>query len=215
MTGSGKDETMVDNPGTNALRSINYADTTHGPPPLKRTAGVDRPNDTPSPTSTSSTTTPHSMENDHQQGSTSSKAISNPTNGSVIQDAEAWGNKPAAASAFKENYHKKRGLWNFRQKSSTDLSAHEQDLNPNQAQQTTSTERQPSVRAVFGLPLAEAVELCPPTDVDINLPAVVYRCLEYLRAKNAASEENLRRRDIFFLRDWISLPGTRKCGPAR
>jgi RalA-binding protein 1 len=193
MTGSGKDETMVDNPGTNALRSINYADTTHGPPPLKRTAGVDRPNDTPSPTSTSSTTTPHSMENDHQQGSTSSKAISNPTNGSVIQDAEAWGNKPAAASSFKENYHKKRGLWNFRQKSSTDLSAHEQDLNPNQAQQTTSTERQAPVRAVFGLPLAEAVELCPPTEGDINLPAVVYRCLEYLRAKNAASEEGIFR----------------------
>jgi len=196
MTGSGKDETMADNPGTNALKSINYADTAHGPPPLKRTAVMDRPNDTPSPTSTSSTTTPHSvnnLENDHQQGSMSSKAISSPTNGGIIQDAEAWGNKPAVASSFKDNYHKKRGLWNFRQKSSTDLSAQEQDLNLNQAQQTTSTERQAPVRAVFGLPLAEAVELCPPTDVDINLPAVVYRCLEYLRAKNAASEEGIFR----------------------
>jgi RalA-binding protein 1 len=196
VTGSGKDETMADNAGTNALKSINYADTAHGAPPLKRTAVTDRPNDTPSPTSTSSTTTPHSMnnlENDHQQGSMSSKAISSPTNGGVIQDAEAWGNKPAVASSFKDNYHKKRGLWNFRQKSSTDLSGQEQDLNLNQAQQTTSTERQPPVRAVFGLPLAEAVELCPPTDVDINLPAVVYRCLEYLRAKNAASEEGIFR----------------------
>jgi RalA-binding protein 1 len=193
MTGSGKDETVADIPGTTVLKSINYADTTHGPPPLKRTAGVDRPSDTPSPTSTSSTTTPHStnnLESDHQQGSVSSKAISNPTNGSVIQDAEAWGNKPAVASSFKENYHKKRGLWNFRQKSSTDLSAQEQDLN---LQPTTSTERPAPVRAVFGLPLAEAVELCPPTDVDTNLPAVVYRCLEYLRAKNAASEEGIFR----------------------
>ena len=121
-----------------------------------------------------------------------SKIISNPTNGGFIQDAEAWGNKPAAASSFKENYHKKRGLLNFRQKSSSDLSAQEPSHGDVSAHPESAEQRSPA-RAVFGLPLAEAVEVCPPSDVDINLPAVVYRCLEYLRAKNAAGEEGIFR----------------------
>ncbi|RMZ91604.1 hypothetical protein DV736_g1166, partial [Chaetothyriales sp. CBS 134916] len=49
------------------------------------------------------------------------------------------------------------------------------------------------VRPVFGLPLAEAVELCPPDGLNVPLPAVVYRTIEYLRAKNAANEEGLFR----------------------
>jgi RalA-binding protein 1 len=49
------------------------------------------------------------------------------------------------------------------------------------------------VRPVFGLALAEAVEVCPPHDVDVLLPAVVYRCIEYLRENEAASEEGLFR----------------------
>jgi RalA-binding protein 1 len=195
VTGSAKDDAVLENAGADTLKSVNYADTSQGATPFKRTAT----NDTPSPTSTSAATTPpsaHHSENDHQQGSAASKIISNPTNGGFIQDAEAWGNKPAAASSFKENYHKKRGLWNFRQKSSSDLSAQEpshSDVSAHQAQHTESTEPRTPSRAVFGLPLAEAVELCPPSDVDINLPAVVYRCLEYLRAKNAAGEEGIFR----------------------
>jgi RalA-binding protein 1 len=198
MTGSTKDDTVLDNAGPDSLKGINYADTAHGATALNRTAVMDRPNDTPSPTSTSSATTPHSAktsETDHQPGSVASKPISNPTNGGKIQDAEAWGNKPAVASTFKDNYHKKRGIWNFRQKSSSDLSAEQLhgELNLNQGQQMATTERQTIVRAVFGLPLAEAVELCPSTEGDINLPAVVHRCLEYLRVKNAASEEGIFR----------------------
>ncbi|RMZ80630.1 hypothetical protein DV738_g2583, partial [Chaetothyriales sp. CBS 135597] len=49
------------------------------------------------------------------------------------------------------------------------------------------------VRPVFGLPLAEAVELCPAEGVNTLLPAVVYRTISYLRAKNAANEEGLFR----------------------
>ncbi len=202
MTGSAKEDATSDNAGAENLKAINYADTATGSTPLKRAAAqaMERQNETPSPTSTSSATTPHSAhqtENEQQQGTVASKTISSPTNGGVIQDVEAWGNKPATASNFKENYHKKRGLWNFRQKSSTDLSAHEQphstDSNANQAQSSAPVERRMPARAVFGLPLVEAVELCPPRGVDVNLPAVVYRCLEYLRAKNAASEEGLFR----------------------
>lgn len=49
------------------------------------------------------------------------------------------------------------------------------------------------IRAVFGLPLAEAVEFCPPVGVNVNLPAIVYRCIEYLQAKDATREEGIFR----------------------
>lgn len=196
----GKDDVVLDNLSGEDLKAINYADTSAGATPFKRAAAMDRQIDTPSPTSTSSTTTPHSVNNvdgDQQSGIAASKMISSPTNGGIIQNAEAWGNKPVAASNFKENYHKKRGIWNFRQKSSSDLSAqdqlHSSESNTHQAQHSAAAERKAPARAVFGLPLAEAVELCPPEGIDANLPAVVYRCLEYLRAKNAASEEGLFR----------------------
>lgn len=43
----------------------------------------------------------------------------------------------------------------------------------------------------FGLPLAEAVKYCGPRGVDVCLPAVVYRCLEFLKFKDSANTENL------------------------
>ena len=49
------------------------------------------------------------------------------------------------------------------------------------------------MKAAFGVPLAEAVEYCAPRGVDVCLPAVVYRCIEYLEAKHAASEEGIFR----------------------
>jgi RalA-binding protein 1 len=41
--------------------------------------------------------------------------------------------------------------------------------------------------------LSEAVRFNHPADVNIELPAVVYRCIEYLDAKNAAGEEGIFR----------------------
>jgi RalA-binding protein 1 len=43
------------------------------------------------------------------------------------------------------------------------------------------------------VPLAEAVEFARPADVATELPAVVYRCIEYLLAKNAVAEEGIFR----------------------
>ncbi|KKY24234.1 putative rho gtpase activator [Diplodia seriata] len=48
-------------------------------------------------------------------------------------------------------------------------------------------------RPVWGIPLAEAVEATQPEGADVLLPAVVYRCLEYLKAKNAHREEGIFR----------------------
>ncbi|KAK3065747.1 Rho GTPase activating protein, partial [Teratosphaeriaceae sp. CCFEE 6253] len=48
-------------------------------------------------------------------------------------------------------------------------------------------------RAVFGVLLADAVALARPGDATTELPAVVYRCLQYLTAQNAVAEEGIFR----------------------
>ncbi|KAL4896397.1 hypothetical protein BDV59DRAFT_198782 [Aspergillus ambiguus] len=132
------------------------------------------------------------QNNQPDQAQVSSKVISGPTNGAVIQDAGAWGNK--ATTSAKE---KKRSIWGFRTRSSYDLASQLQANNepPMTPSQNTFGERRDFVRPVFGIPLAEAVQFCPPQGegVDVDLPAVVYRCIEYLKAKGAESEEGIFR----------------------
>ncbi|RPA98004.1 hypothetical protein L873DRAFT_1688967 [Choiromyces venosus 120613-1] len=118
------------------------------------------------------------------RGPVASKQISGPTNGSVISDLAAWGSKfSTPASHAEQKSTKKRSIWGFRQRSSSDLT--------NQPQQVY--ERIPVSRSVFGASLEEAVHLSKPMGVDVHLPAVVYRCIQYLDAKNAASEEGIFR----------------------
>ncbi|KAF7168028.1 hypothetical protein CNMCM5623_001183 [Aspergillus felis] len=126
---------------------------------------------------------------DHVQ--LSSKVISGPTNGTVIQDAGAWGNKTVTSTK-----EKKRSIWGFRTRSSYDLASQlqaSQEPSSAQALVNPSTERKDLVRPVFGIPLAEAVQHCAPQGIDVDLPAVVYRCIEYLKAKGAAAEEGIFR----------------------
>lgn len=115
----------------------------------------------------------------------SPRLISRPTNGTVIQDVEAWGNK--AKTSTKE---KKRSIWGFRTRSSFDLAA---QASGDTSVATNNVERTGPVRPVFGIPLAEAVQDCGPPGIDVELPAVVYRCIEYLHAKEAALEEGIFR----------------------
>ncbi|PYI23333.1 RhoGAP domain protein [Aspergillus violaceofuscus CBS 115571] len=122
-------------------------------------------------------------------GQSSAKIISGPTNGAVIQDAGAWGNK--TVTSVKE---KKRSIWGFRTRSSMDLASQLQAAYDGSTSQIFNTfEKRDSTRPVFGLSLAEAVELCAPRGLDVGLPAVVYRCIEYLKAKGAESEEGIFR----------------------
>jgi len=112
-------------------------------------------------------------------------SISGPTNGAVIQNAQMWGNKPAATR------EKKRSIFGFnRGRSSSDLG---QNQRPSDPISNSSSERSMQARVVFGIPLAEAVEYSLPFGVDAYLPAVVYRCIEYLKAKHAANEEGIFR----------------------
>jgi RalA-binding protein 1 len=112
-----------------------------------------------------------------------SRSISGPTAGAKITNVQSWGNIAPPSDA-----KKKSKFWGFRgRNASTDIE-----------KITPSNQLQPPARnydgkAVFGLSLQEAVDCCPPHGVDIYLPAVVYRCIEYLDAKDAASEEGIFR----------------------
>lgn len=169
-----------------ALQTVSYEDTVPGQAPVRVTPSR-RLTDTPSPPATG--TIPQGQDNATQP----SKTISGPTNATVIQDVGAWGNKPPTSPQTKDREHKKRGIWGFRDKGTSDMAvAHSNESSTTLAQQQYN-ERTGTGRPVFGAPLAEAVKYYPPRGVDICLPAVVYRCLEYLEAEDAASEEGIFR----------------------
>lgn len=115
-------------------------------------------------------------------GSADRPAISGPVAGGPIQNLSAWGNKAAPPK-------EKRNIFGFKLRTSED-NANTQARTPGPTQQTF---RQVSGRPIFGLHLAEAAELFPPRGVDICLPSPIYRCIEYLEAKQASRQEGLFR----------------------
>ena len=182
----GKDDTATDAVGseaTDAIQSVSYEETVPASVPV-RTVPTRNPTD---PTSPGMTTSSHPTGNSAH----SLKIISGPTNGAVIQDAGAWGNKAPESPKAREK-EKKRSIWGFREKVSSDgITNHSNDSNTDLAR--SQNERPVNVKAVFGIPLAEAVEFCMASGTDVCLPAVVYRCLEYLEAKEASGEEGIFR----------------------
>ncbi|ORZ06908.1 hypothetical protein BCR42DRAFT_383630 [Absidia repens] len=70
---------------------------------------------------------------------------------------------------------------------SAELSGYMDGSNVNGAKQAECGPNQ-----VFGIPLDEAVKVCRISH-DYELPALVYRCIEYLEAKDAAQEEGIYR----------------------
>lgn len=182
--------------GTQAL---SYEDTVAAQPPLVHIMPDTQPSDSPSPPNTGK----------HPPTSIS---ISGPSNGAKIEDVGAWGNKPLAAPPIKDKEHKKRSIWGFREKHSLDFAT----IHPNESTlsitQQQYYEQIANVRPVFGMPLAEAVECCAPRAANVELPAVVYRCLEYLVARGASNEEGIFRLSgstvvIKGLRDRFNLEG--------
>lgn len=166
---------------TDALRGVSYGDTIPGQAPFRNT---DRhPLDPSSPT----------VSTQYQNyASNIPKIISGPTNGAIIQNAGAWGNKQPESPKTRERELRKRSIWGFREKISSDgITNHSNDSSSDLARSTE--ERLPNVRAVFGIPLQEAVDYCMAPGTDVYLPAVVYRCLEYLEAKGASNEEGIFR----------------------
>jgi RalA-binding protein 1 len=174
------------------FQSTNSKDTIGGPR-YEETESKSYPSpqtqvDTPSPSNASSHTPELGSDQSHAGKSLN---ISGPSNGAVISDAGSWGNKSAGSGHSKEREPKKRNIFTSHFKPS-----HEQ-LAPAQPAQSRRSElnahRNGHVRPVFGMQLQEAVEHYSPVDADVYLPAVVYRCIEFLRAKRAANEEGLFR----------------------
>lgn len=168
--------------GNDSLRSVAYNNTVAAEAPVIGPGTLPSTN-TPSPPITTS-----EAEDNYSVGH---PAISAPSNAQVIQDAGSWGNKSfSAAPAPTPGKDKKRSIFGFRGRSSSDIqSGHQSKDSSSQVHSGPTC----SGRRVFGASLAEAVEFAPPLDVPAHLPGVVYRCIEYLTAKNAASEEGIFR----------------------
>lgn len=187
-----KDGSASDSPQSatfDGLQAVSYDDTVAANPPVVHILPEKRLTESPSPPNTG---TPSSSG---AQKSIVSKSISGPSNGAKIHDVGAWGNKPLAPPQTLDREHKKRSIWGFHNKQSLDaMTTHsnESALSLTQTQQQYY-ERISNVRPAFGLALADAVRYCPPRGVNVCLPAVAYRCLEFLKAQDAWSEEGIFR----------------------
>jgi RalA-binding protein 1 len=117
-------------------------------------------------------------------------AISGPSNGAPIKDVEFWGNKSSNGPTPVKD--KKRSIFGFRGRGgSSDLAPVQ--ISSNQSLSHTEQRAPPPNRCIFGIPLQEAVEYSQPIGLNVPLPAVVYRCLEYLQEKKAINEEGIFR----------------------
>lgn len=225
-----KDDAMTDSPESetfDGLRGVNYDSTVAAQAPVVRVMPEQRPSDSPSPTAASIQSTTRGQTNVSKTISgpsngvkiedagawCASKAISGPSNGVKIENAGAWGNKSHMAAPSSKEHKKRSNFWGFRDRHPSDAStAHPNESSISLAYQH-NVERAANVRPSFGVPLAEAVESSPPRGMpEVCLPAVVYRCLEYLEAHDAASEEGIFRLSgssvvIKGLRDRFNIEG--------
>ena len=228
---SKKDDAMTDSPESETfegLKGVNYESTVAAQAPVVRIMPEQRPSDSPSPTAASSI---HSTTRGQTQGSKqisapsngvkiedastwgASKAISGPSNGVKIENAEAWGNKSHIVPPSSKEHKKRSNFWGFRDTHPSDLSTTHSTESSIGLLQQHNVERAANVKPSFGVPLAEAVESSPPRGMpDVCLPAVVYRCLEYLETHDAASEEGIFRLSgssvvIKGLRDRFNIEG--------
>jgi RalA-binding protein 1 len=185
------------NPGGDSLRGMSYDQVSQGPPPARGPSpeSLNRQQVSPSPSSFASQVSGQHSAHSPAPDRGSAKQISAPTNGAVISDLSAWGASKTAHSSHEdkktEKAIKKRSIWGFRQRTSSDLDDNVKAGAQSGHQQ--AAEKFPLSRAVFGASLEEAVYLTRPPGLDVALPAVVHRCIEYLEAKNASEEEGIFR----------------------
>lgn len=163
-----------------SLLGLSYEDTIQAEAPIRGS-------------SSRSVESPPSPTRFHSSGSVQRSQISGPTNGAVIQDLEAWGNKPQTSNPVDKKEQKKRSIWGFKSRASSDLNTLLLSSHTSNISSAHHIGRNGPSRTVFGAPLAEATEISQPVGVDVYLPAVVYRCIEYLDAKEAAKEEGIFR----------------------
>jgi RalA-binding protein 1 len=161
------------------VRAVNYSETVAGDAPVMGQAPLSpRPTQTPSP--------PYDQLTNGQEQPY--PTISAPTNLQVIQNAGDWGMRPPPTPGSRD---KKRSVFQLpftRGRSSSELQGGDKAMSSGLA-----PERPYASKVIFGVPLAEAVAAAQPADVSTELPAVVYRCIEYLTYRNAIAEEGIFR----------------------
>lgn len=162
------------------MRSVGYESTIAGEAPIMGPASA-RISGSPSPP----------LDVAHHSGTSSGASeqsfpqyptISGPSNAQIIQNSGQWGMKPPPTPSFQKD--KKRGIFGFRGRSSS-------DLGPEKS--TPPGSNPDGARATFGVPLAESILSAQPVGVSTELPAVFYRCIEYLTYKDAIAEEGIFR----------------------
>ncbi|WYZ35036.1 hypothetical protein EsH8_I_001312 [Colletotrichum jinshuiense] len=154
----------------------------HGGPARPRTAGHMPENNQPAESMTMS--------------SQPSMMISAPRDMQVIADSAHWGNRAGlGAPVNEEKKMKKRSFFGFGPKTRSSSDGQDSLFGGSEGGSSTPPQGgyQGPIRQAFGAPLAEAVRYCHPVDVNVPLPAVVYRCIQYLDAKNAILEEGIFR----------------------
>lgn len=125
--------------------------------------------------------------------------ISAPRDPQIISNSEAWGSKLGMGLAppnQEEKKARKRSFFGFGPKTRTSSDGQDSlfgNDNGGSAGGQGGNQFSGPVRQVFGASLAEAVRYNSPMDARIPLPAVVYRCIQYLDAKNAIYEEGIFR----------------------
>ncbi|KAF9879714.1 RhoGAP domain-containing protein [Colletotrichum karsti] len=126
-----------------------------------------------------------------------SMMISGPRDMQPIADSAQWGNnKPGlGVPANEEKKMKKRSFFGFGPKTRSSSDGQDSLFGGNDGGSSTPPQGGYAgpIRQAFGAPLAEAVRYNHPVDVNVPLPAVVYRCIQYLDAKNAILEEGIFR----------------------
>lgn len=163
---------------TNLIQAVGYNETVAGDTPVMGPAANLRTTETPSP--------PHDKLTSGADTAPTHPIISGPSNLQVIQNTGDWGMKVPPTPGK----DRKRSVFQLpfgKGRSSSDIDPHDaKSPGVKNADKSYS-------RAVFGVPLAEAVEFARPADADTELPAVVYRCIQYLTAMNAVAEEGIFR----------------------
>jgi RalA-binding protein 1 len=161
------------------LRAVQYNELTAGEAPMMGPPASPR---LPEPSSPGFDRLEHANGR-FEPANSAHPTISRPSNLQVIQNASEWGNKQPPPTPNSRD--KKRNVFTLpfssKGRSSSDLPANERPS-------TAGVQR-----AVFGVELAQAVEYARPADVATDLPAVVYRSIEYLTAQNAVAEEGIFR----------------------
>ncbi|KAK0728964.1 hypothetical protein B0T21DRAFT_204078 [Apiosordaria backusii] len=138
-------------------------------------------------------------ESTHSQSTASSYTISGPRDPQMMTSSDSWGNKLAMATqqlSQEEKKARKRSFFGFGPKARNSGDGQDSIFGSDGgsiANGQAGNQYNGPVRQVFGATLAEAVRYCAPTDIRVPLPAVVYRCIQYLESKNAISEEGIFR----------------------